>query len=118
MRHESDIVWKPNLVESSKCDDVPKLLPVFSVSIQHGRQNNSLDFLSDTEMPTSGDLKSGDIPVSNYTTTPPPPKKKEMRPPHHQIHLHALKSCNVHLNLITVGKREEDFRSLDLSKTS
>lgn len=75
MRHESDIVWKPNLLESSKCDDVPKLVPVFSVSIQHGRQNNSLDFLSDTEMPASGDLKSGDIPVSNYTPTSPPQEK-------------------------------------------
>jgi len=44
------------------------------------------------EMPSSGDLKSGD-PVSNYTThTPFPPKKKAMRPPPHQINLHAAKS--------------------------
>ena len=31
------------------------------------------------EMPTSGDLRSGDTPVSNYPN--PPLKKKEMRPP-------------------------------------
>ena len=49
--------------------------------------------LTITEMPTSGELKSGDFCfiTPRYRTTTPP-KKKEMRPPPHQINLHAPKS--------------------------
>ena len=46
------------------------------------------------EMPTSGDLKSGDTAISNYPTPPPPPlRQKEKRRPDrpHQIDLRAPK---------------------------
>ena len=57
-------------------------------------------------MPTSGDLKSGDTPVSIYPT-PPPPEKKEMKPPPHQIDLHAPKSTKSFQDFLSRPKYSE-----------
>ena len=70
-----------------------------------------------TEMPTSGDLKSGDfsfITCGHRTTSPPPPKKKAMTPlpiKTTSIRPNRLIASNVLLNL-AAGKKEEDFRGL------
>ena len=61
------------------------------------------------EMPTSGDLKSGDFSfITPLHRTTAPPQEKSDDPSPHQINLHTF---NVHLNL-AMGKKEDDFQSL------